>query len=102
MPIKLLEKVNKEVTKLLNKKRIEKFLKFSYQYLGSSIVVIVKTAQKVKFALGLKALNKALHQNKYRLPKKVTIVISFGKKTVCLHQSLEFRILSINLSQLIN
>ena len=68
MPIHLQPKVKIELEKLLNEGHIEKLTNSSDHFFISPIVITVKKDQSIKIALGSKILNKAIHENKYRMP----------------------------------
>ena len=64
VPITLQEKVDKEISKLLQQGHIEKLEECSDKYFVSSIVITVKKDGSVKLALGSRELNKQVHKNK--------------------------------------
>ena len=67
VPINLQERVNTEITKLLEEGHIEKLNNCSDQYFISPIVITVKRDQTIKLALDSKVLNKSIHKNKYQM-----------------------------------
>ena len=70
IPINLQEKVNTELMKLLNEKHIVKLSSCPDKYFISPIVVTVKKDQTIKLSLDSKVLNKAIHKNKYQMPRE--------------------------------
>ena len=69
LPIHLQPKVKIELKKLLKEGHIEKLTNCSDQFFISPIVITVKNDQSIKITLDSKILNKAIHKNKYQMPK---------------------------------
>ena len=65
IPIKLQDKVNNELKKLIDEKHMINLSSCPDKYVISPIVVTVKKDQTIKLALNSKLLNKAIHNNKY-------------------------------------
>ena len=80
IPIKLQEKVNIELEKLLDEKNIIKLSNCPDKYFISPIVVTVKKDQTIKLALDSKVLNKAIHKNKYQIPNIDTLIESISQQ----------------------
>ena len=79
VPINLQERVNSEITKLLEEGHIEKLKNCSDQYFISPIVITVKRDQKLKLTLDSKVLNKSIHKNKYQMPNIETLMDSISQ-----------------------
>ena len=79
-PINLQDKVNTELRKLLAEKHIIKLSSCPDNYFISPIVVTVKKDQTIKLALDSKVLNKAIHKNKYQMPKIDTLIESISQQ----------------------
>ena len=67
VPLHLLEKVEKELDKLINDKQIIRLEKCPDDVYISPVVITVKKGKSVKLALDSKKLNKAIHKNKYQM-----------------------------------
>ena len=64
VPIKFIDKVEKELEKLIEDKQIIKLEKCSDEYFISPVVITVKSDNSIKIALDSKELNDAIHINK--------------------------------------
>ena len=80
IPINLQGNFNIELNKLLDEKHILKLSSCPDKYFISSIVVTVKKDQTIKLALDSKVLNKAVHKNKYQMPKIDTLIESISQQ----------------------
>ena len=80
IPIKLQDKANAELRKLLAEKHIIKFSSCPDNYFISPIVVTVKKDQTIKLALDSKVLNKSIHKNKYQMPNIDTLIESISQQ----------------------
>ena len=69
VPITLQDKVDQEISKLLQQVHIEKLEECSDKKLVSPIVITVKRDGSVKVALESRDLNKQVHKNKYEMSK---------------------------------
>ena len=67
VPLHLLEKVEKELNKLINDKQIIRLEKCPDDVYISRVVITLKNDKPVKLALDSKKLNKARHKNKYHM-----------------------------------
>ena len=67
VPLHLLEKVERELDKLIHDKQITKLEKCPDDRFVSPVVITVKKDKSVKIALDSKKLNKAIHKNKYQM-----------------------------------
>ena len=67
VPLHLLEKVKKELDKLINDKQIIRLEKCPDDVYNSPVVITVKKDKSVKLALDSKKLNKAIRKNKYQM-----------------------------------
>ena len=67
IPLPLLEKVEREIDKLIQDKQISKLEKCPDDLFVSPVVITVKKDKSVKIALDSKKLNKAIHKNKYKM-----------------------------------
>ena len=79
VPITLQEKVDKEISKLLQQGHIEKLEECSDKYFLSSIVITVIKDGSVKLALESRELNKQLHKNKYQMPNSEELMNTVGQ-----------------------
>ena len=68
IPIQLQERVEAELSKLIDQKHIIKLDKCSDKQFISPIVITVKKDQTDKLALDSKKINKYIHKNKYQMP----------------------------------
>ena len=68
VPIKLQEKVDKEIEKLLEQGHIQKLKECSDKHFVSPIAITVKKDGSVQLALESRELNKQVHKNKYQMP----------------------------------
>ena len=66
-PLHLLEKVEKELDKLINDKQKIRLEKCPDDVYIKPVVITVKKDKSVKLALDSKKLNKAIHKNKYQM-----------------------------------
>ena len=66
-PLHLLEKLERELDKLIEDKQISKLEKCPEDIFVSPVVITVKKDKSVKIALDSKKLNKAIHKNKYQM-----------------------------------
>ena len=67
VPLHLLDKVERELNKLIEDKQIIKLDKSSDEYFISPVVITVKHDKSIKIALDSKKLNDAIHKNKYQM-----------------------------------
>ena len=67
VPLHLLEKIERELDKLIQDKQITKLEKCPDDRFVSPVVITVKKDKSVKIALDSKKLNKAIHKNKYQM-----------------------------------
>ena len=67
VPLHLIDKVEKELNKLIEDKQIIKLDKCSDEYFISPVVITVKHDKSIKIALDSKQLNEAIHKNKYQM-----------------------------------
>ena len=79
VPINLLNTVSDELKKLSDQGHIEKLLECSDKNFISPIVITVKKDKSVKLALDSKVLNKAIHKNKYQMPKIDSLIDSISQ-----------------------
>ena len=79
VPINLLDKVSGELKKLTEQGHIEKLQECSDKNFISPIVITVKKDKSVKLALDSKILNKAIHKNKYQMPKIDSLIDSISQ-----------------------
>ena len=69
VPINLQPRVSGELERLQTEGHIEKLSSCSDKQFISPIVITVRKDQSIKLALDSKVLNKAIHKNKYKMPK---------------------------------
>ena len=67
VPLHLIDKVERELQKLIEDKQIMKLDKFSDEYFISPVVITVKHDKSIKLALDLLKLSDAIHKNKYQI-----------------------------------
>ena len=67
VPLHLIDKVEKELKKLIDDKQIIKLEKCSDEYFISPVVITVKNNNTMKIALDSKELNDAIHKNKFQM-----------------------------------
>ena len=63
----LIDKVERELNKLIEDKQITKLDKCSDEYFISAVVITVKHDKSIIIALDSKKLNDAFHKNKYQM-----------------------------------
>ena len=80
VPITLQDKVDKEISKLLQQGHIKKLEDCSNKYFVSPIVIKVKKDGSVKLALESRELNKQVHKNKYQMPNIEELMDVVGQK----------------------
>ena len=79
VPITLQDRVDKEISKLLQQGRIEKLEEGLDKYFVSSIVITVKKNGSVKLALESKELIKQVHKNKFQMPNIEELMDTVGQ-----------------------
>ena len=79
VPIRLQEKIDAEIDKLLKQGHIEKLTESSDKYFVSPIVITVKKDGSVKLALESRELNKQVHKNKYQMPNIEELMDTVGQ-----------------------
>ena len=79
VPITLQDKVDKEISKLLQQGHIKKLEQCSDKYFVSPIVITVKKDGSVKLALESRELNKQVHKNKYQMPNIEELMNTVGQ-----------------------
>ena len=79
MPITLQDKVDKEISKILQQGHIEKQDECSDKYFVSPIVITVKKDGSVKLALKSWELSKQVHKNKYQMPNIEELMDTVGQ-----------------------
>ena len=67
VPLHLLEKVERELDKLIQDKQLSELDKCRDDLFVSPVVITEKKDKSVKIALDSKKLNKAIHKNKYQM-----------------------------------
>ena len=67
VPLHLIDKVERELKKLIEDKQIIKLDKSSNEYFISPVVITVKHGNSIKIALDSKKLNEVIHKNKYQI-----------------------------------
>ena len=67
VPLHLIDKVEKELNKLIEDKQKIKLDKCSDEYFISPVVITVKHDKSIKIALDSKKLNDAIHKNKHQM-----------------------------------
>ena len=80
VPIHLIDKVEKELRKLIEDKQIIKHEKCSDEYFISPVVITVKSDNSIKIALDSKELNEAIHKNKYQMQSIDHLMDTISKK----------------------
>ena len=80
VPIHLIDKVEKELRKLIEDKQIIKLEKCSDEYFISPVVITVKSDNSIKIALDSKELNEAIHKNKYQMQSIDHLLDTISKK----------------------
>ena len=80
VPIHLIDKVEKELRKLIEDKQIIKLEKCSDEYFISPVVITVKSDNSIKVALDSKELNEAIHKNKYQMQSIDHLMDTISKK----------------------
>ena len=80
VPIHLIDKVEKELRKLIEDKQIIKLEKCSDEYFISPVVITVKSHNSIKIALDSKELNEAIHKNKYQMQSIDYLMDTISKK----------------------
>ena len=78
--IHLIDKVEKELRKLIEDKQIIKLEKCSDEYFISPVVITVKSDNSIKIALDSKELNEAIHKNKYQMQSIDHLMDTISKK----------------------
>ena len=73
------DKVDKEISKLLQQGHIEKLEECSDKYFVSPIVITVKKYGSVELALESRELNKQVHKNKYQMPNIEELMDTVGQ-----------------------
>ena len=74
VPINVQPRVSSELERLQTEGHIEKLSSCSDEHFISPIVIRVKKDQSIKLALDSKVLNKAIHKNKYQMPKTELLI----------------------------
>ena len=82
VPIHLIDKVEKELRKLIEDKQIFKLEKCSDEYFISPVVITVKSDNSIKTALDSNELNEAIHKNKYQMQSIDHLMDTISKKKV--------------------
>ena len=97
IPIRLQERVEAELNKLIDHKHIIKLDKCSDKQFISPIGITVKKDQTAKLALDSKKINTYIHKNKYQLPNidllldKIAQVVKSDKSNQTLFTTLDLR-----------
>ena len=68
IPVHILEKVEKEIEKLIKQGHIEKLSYCTDDFFIAPIVITAKKDNTVKLALDAKPVNAQIHKNKYQMP----------------------------------
>ena len=76
----LTEKVEKELKKPIEEKRIKKLTKSSEEHFMSPLVITVKSDQSIKIAPDSEILNDAIHKNKYQMQSIHHLAEKIGMK----------------------
>ena len=80
VPIHLIDKVEKELRKLIEDKQIIKLEKCSDEYFISPVVITGKSDNSIKIALNSKELNEAIHKYKYQMQSIDHLMDTISKK----------------------
>ena len=79
IPILNQERVEEELSKLIDQNHIIKLDKCSDRQFISSIVITVKKDQTVELALDSKKINKFIHKNKYQMPNIGLLLVNIAQ-----------------------